>query len=82
MKLKCPECLATDKEVLYCHDCNKLNTCTKCKSMVIEKEHLCEDCYTAHNEWLKDLVSGTMTVKGGIEIDTDGYYTLYESGDE
>jgi len=50
--------------------------------MVIEKEHLCEDCYTAHNEWLKDLVSGTMTVKGGIEIDTDGYYTLYESGDE
>ncbi|WP_169516122.1 hypothetical protein [Jeotgalicoccus psychrophilus] len=47
----------------------------------IVKEHMCEKCYTEHNEWLKDLISGTTTVKDGIKIDADGYYTLYESGD-
>ena len=45
----------------------------------IAKEHLCDDCYTDHNEWLKDALSGTTTIKDGIDIDADGYFTVYES---
>ena len=59
---------------------DEVDYCTKCTIKPIAKEHMCEECYESHNEWLKDLVSGTTTVKDGIEIDADGYFTVYESG--
>lgn len=60
---------------------DEVDYCTKCTVKPIVKEHMCDKCYTEHNEWLKDLISGATTVKDGIKIDADGYYTLYESGD-
>ncbi|WP_115883986.1 hypothetical protein [Jeotgalicoccus halotolerans] len=60
---------------------DEVDYCTKCTVKPIVKEHMCEKCYTEHNEWLRDLVSGTTTVKDGIIIDADGYYTIYESGE-
>lgn len=59
-----------------------IENCARCLTVPAVSNHLCKDCYTAHNEWLKDLVSGTTTVKDGIKIDSDGFYTLYESGDK
>ena len=59
---------------------DEVDYCTKCTVKPIAKEHLCDDCYTDHKEWLKDALSGRTTVKDGIEIDADGYFTVYESG--
>ena len=76
MTLKCDDCKNTDKEVLYCWDCNKLklkhNACTKCTVKPIAKEHMCEECYTDHCQWLREL--------SAPKQDDDQWYTLYESG--
>lgn len=61
---------------------DEVDYCTKCTAKPIVKEHMCEECYTEYNELLRDLVSGKTTVKDGIRIDADGYYTLYESRDK
>lgn len=45
--------------------------CTKCTVKPIVKEHLCEECYTEHNAWLKEL--------SGPKIEDDQWYTLYVS---
>ena len=52
---------------------DEVDYCTKCTVKPTVKEHMCDDCYTAHNDWLRDLVSGKTTVKDGIRIDADGY---------
>lgn len=57
---------------------DRINNCTKCMVKPIVKEHMCEKCYVEHYQWLKDMVSGTTTVKD--KIDADGYFTVYESG--
>lgn len=50
-----------------------MTNCTKCTVKPIAKEHLCDDCYESHNEWLKEL--------SAPKQDDDQWYTLYESGD-
>lgn len=45
--------------------------CTKCTVKPIVKEHLCDDCYESHNEWLRELSTPKQ--------DDDHWYTLYES---
>lgn len=47
-----------------------MTNCTKCTVNPIAKEHLCEDCYKEHNEWLRPAP----------KLDDDQWYTLYESG--
>lgn len=34
---------------------NEVDYCKKCDSKPVVKEHLCEECYTEHNEWLREL---------------------------
>ena len=46
--------------------------CTKCTVKPIVKEHMCEECYAEHCQWLREL--------SAPKIDSDQWYTLYESG--
>ena len=48
-----------------------MNKCTKCTVKPIDKEHLCEECYTAHNAWLAELSTPKQ--------DGDNWHTLYVS---
>ena len=48
-----------------------MSYCTKCTVKPIVKEHMCEKCYTDHNEWLRELSTPKQ--------DDDQWYTLYES---
>ena len=50
---------------------DEVDYCTKCTMKPIAKEHMCEKCYTEHNEWLKEL--------SAPKLDDDQWYTLYES---
>lgn len=34
---------------------DEVDYCTKCTIKPIVKEHLCEECYKEHNEWLREL---------------------------
>lgn len=45
--------------------------CTKCTVKPIVKEHMCDECYTEHCQWLRELSSPKQ--------DSDQWYTLYES---
>ena len=45
--------------------------CTKCTIKPIAKEHMCEECYTEHCQWLREL--------SAPKQDGDQWYTLYES---
>ena len=47
------------------------DTCTKCTVKPIVKEHMCEECYESHNEWLTEL--------SAPKQDDDQWYTLYKS---
>lgn len=48
-----------------------MNNCTKCTVKPIAKEHLCDDCYESHNDWLRVLSTP--------KLDGDQWYTLYVS---
>ena len=50
---------------------DEVDYCTKCTVKPIVKEHMCEECYESHNEWLKEL--------SAPKQDDDLWYTLYES---
>ena len=58
---------------------DEVDYCNKCTVKPVVKEHMCEECYTEHCQWLRDALSGRTTVKDGIKIDADGYFTVYES---
>ena len=45
--------------------------CTKCTVKPIVKEHMCDECYTDHCQWLREL--------SAPKQDSDQWYTLYES---
>ena len=47
------------------------DNCTKCTVKPVVKEHMCDECYTEHNEWLRELSASKQ--------DDDQWYTLYES---
>ena len=34
---------------------DEVDYCTKCTIKPIVKEHLCEECYKEHNEWLREI---------------------------
>ena len=34
---------------------DEVDYCTKCTVKPIVKEHMCEECYESHNEWLREL---------------------------
>lgn len=51
---------------------DRINYCTKCTVKPIVKERMCEECYTEHNEWLREL--------SAPKQDDDQWYTLYDSG--
>ena len=50
---------------------DEVDYCTKCTVKPIVKEHMCEECYESHNEWLREL--------SAPKQDSDQWYTLYES---
>ena len=50
---------------------DEVDYCTKCTVKPIVKEHMCEECYESHNEWLTEL--------SAPKQDDDQWYTLYES---
>ena len=50
---------------------DEVDYCTKCTMKPIVKEHMCDDCYESHNEWLREL--------SAPKQDDDQWYTLYES---
>ena len=50
---------------------DEVDYCKKCAMKPIAKEHLCEECYKTHNEWLAEL--------SAPKQDDDQWYTLYES---
>ena len=50
---------------------DEVDYCTKCTMKPIAKEHMCEECYKTHNEWLRELSTPKQ--------DDDQWYTLYES---
>ena len=66
--------------------------CTKCTVKPIAKEHMCEECYKEHNEWLRNQARGIRIgdylsknhkfSKEELEkaIDDEQWITLYESG--
>ena len=49
-----------------------MTNCTKCTVKPIVKEHMCEECYTDHCQWLRGLSTPKQ--------DDDQWITLYESG--
>ena len=71
---------------------DEVDYCTKCMMKPIEKEHLCDECYESHNEWLRNQPKGIRIgdylaknhkfSKEELEkvIDDDQWITLYESG--
>ena len=32
-----------------------MTNCTRCTVKPIVKEHMCDDCYESHNEWLAEV---------------------------
>ena len=50
---------------------DEVDYCTKCTVKPIVKEHMCDECYADHNEWLREL--------SAPKQDDDQWYTLYES---
>lgn len=50
---------------------DEVDYCTKCTVKPIVKEHMCEECYTEHCQWLSEL--------SAPKQDDDQWYTLYES---
>ena len=50
---------------------DEVDYCTKCTVKPVAKEHLCDDCYESHNEWLREL--------SAPKQDSDQWFTLYES---
>ena len=50
---------------------DEVDYCTKCTVKPIVKEHMCEECYESHNEWLREL--------SAPKQDDDQWFTLYES---
>ena len=51
---------------------DEVDYCTKCTAKPVVKEHMCEECYSDHNEWLREL--------SAPKQDDDQWITLYESG--
>ena len=51
---------------------DEVDYCTKCTAKPVVKEHMCEECYTEHCQWLREL--------SAPKQDDDQWYTLYESG--
>ena len=51
---------------------DEVDYCTKFTAKPIAKEHMCEECYSDHNEWLREL--------SAPKQDDDQWITLYESG--
>lgn len=51
---------------------NSMSNCTKCTVKPIVKEHMCDECYAEHCQWLREL--------SAPKQDDDQWYTLYESG--
>ena len=51
---------------------DEVDYCTKCTVKPIAKEHMCDECYTEHCQWLREL--------SAPKQDGDQWYTLYESG--
>lgn len=54
---------------------DEIDCCAKCTVKPIAKEHMCEECYESHNEWLRELRE-----LSAPKQDDDQWYTLYESG--
>ena len=52
---------------------DEVDYCTKCTVKPIAKEHMCDECYTEHCQWLREL--------SAPKQDEDQWITLYESGD-
>ena len=50
---------------------DEVDYCTKCAVKPIVKEHMCEECYAEHCQWLRGL--------SAPKRDDDQWYTLYES---
>ena len=50
---------------------DEVDYCAKCTVKPIVKEHMCEECYESHNEWLREL--------SAPKQDDDQWYMLYES---
>ena len=50
---------------------DEVDYCTKCTVKPIVKEHMCEECYAEHCQWLRGL--------SAPKQDDDQWYTLYES---
>ena len=51
---------------------DEVDYCTKCTVKPIVKEYMCEECYTEHCQWLRELSM--------VQPESDQWYTLYESG--
>lgn len=50
---------------------DEVDYCTKCAVKPIVKEHMCDECYKTHNEWLTEL--------SAPKQDGDNWHTLYVS---
>ena len=50
---------------------DEVDYCTKCTVKPIVKEHMCDECYTDHCQWLREL--------SAPKQDEDQWITLYES---
>ena len=50
---------------------DEVDYCTKCTVKPIVKEHMCEECYTEHCQWLRGL--------SAPKHDDDQWFMLYES---
>ena len=71
---------------------DEVDYCTKCTVKPIAKEHMCEECYTEHCQWLRNRPKGIRIgdylsknhkfSKEELEkaIDDEQWITLYESG--
>ena len=49
---------------------DRINNCAKCTVKPIAKEHMCEECYAEHCQWLSEL--------SAPKQDSAQWYTLYE----
>ena len=70
---------------------DEVDYCTKCTIKPIAKEHMCEECYTEHCQWLRNQPQGIRIgdylaknhkfSKEDLEkvVESDQWYTLYES---
>ena len=50
---------------------DEVEYCAKCAVKPIVKEHMCDECYKTHNEWLTEL--------SAPKQDGDNWHTLYVS---